>query len=93
VIDDERHLKGVITMDIIRPFMFGGKRHNLLSIQEIMIVPPVLIYLDDNMIAVIKKFDETETWILPVIDHEKLVGFISKSSILSRYRQLLKMYS
>lgn len=93
VIDDERHLKGVITMDIIRPFMFGGKRHKLLSIQEIMIVPPVLIYLDDNMIAVIKKFDETETWILPVIDHEKLVGFISKSSILSRYRQLLKMYS
>ena len=38
-------------------------------------------------------FDETNTWNLPVVDQHKFVGFISKSSVLNRYRQLLKEYS
>jgi CIC family chloride channel protein len=56
--------------------------------------PPVaLIYLNDNVGDVISRFDETHAWNLPVINDNKLVGFVSKSSILNRYRLLLQEYS
>ena len=58
-----------------------------------MIMPAVIVYPDDDMRAIIKKFDETENWYLPVVDQQKFVGFISKYTILNKYRQLLKAYS
>ena len=56
-------------------------------------MPAVIVYPDDDMRAIIKKFDETENWYLPVVDQQKFVGFISKYTILNKYRQLLKAYS
>jgi CIC family chloride channel protein len=37
-----------------------------------------------------QKFDETGAWTLPVLEKNKYLGFISKSSLLSQYRQILK---
>jgi CIC family chloride channel protein len=45
------------------------------------------------MESVMKKFDETGAWNLPVIDAGEYVGFISKSSIFSNYRNKLMDYS
>jgi len=46
------------------------------------------------MVSVINKFDETSTWVLPVVnDQNQFLGFISKSAALNKYRQLLKEYS
>ncbi len=36
-----------------------------------------------------KKFDQSGQWNLPVVDKGKYVGFISKSNILSKYRNEL----
>ncbi|MCU7522622.1 MAG: CBS domain-containing protein [Ignavibacteria bacterium] len=33
-----------------------------------------------------KKFDETGAWNLPVVNNRKYVGFVSKSSIFTKYR-------
>jgi CIC family chloride channel protein len=40
-----------------------------------------------------QKLDETHVWNLPVVGHNRLLGFVSKSGILNRYRQLLQEYS
>ena len=42
---------------------------------------------------VMKKFEETGAWNLPVIEEGEYVGFISKSSIFSNYRNKLMDYS
>ena len=40
--------------------------------------------------SVMKKFDETGAWNLPVVDNGLYIGFISKSSVFSSYRAKLK---
>jgi len=93
VINNDRQLEGVIMLDDVRPIMFNRELHEGLSIKKLMTSPPALINIDDDMRDIIKKFDETATWNLPVVADGIFVGFISKSSILNRYRQLLKEYS
>jgi CIC family chloride channel protein len=59
-----------------------------------MKIPVEVIHYNESMISVTNKFDETSTWVLPVVDDQNMfLGFMSKSSILNRYRQLLKEYS
>ena len=93
VTNDEHTLEGVIMLDDIRPVMFNKELYDKLSVQELMIPPPALIHIDDDARQIVKKFDETNTWNLPVIENGRFVGFISKSGILNRYRELLKAYS
>jgi len=93
VTDDDHVLEGIIMLDDIRSIMFNKELYDKLTVEEVMIPPPALIDIDDDARQIIKKFDETNTWNLPVIDQQKLVGFISKRSMLNQYRQLLKDFS
>jgi CIC family chloride channel protein len=93
VTDDDHVLEGIILLDDIRSIMFNKELYDKLTIEEVMIPPPALIDIDDDARQIIKKFDETNTWNLPVIDQQKLVGFISKKSMLNQYRELLKELS
>jgi len=68
VINDEQNLEGILTIDSMRPFIFDKEQYDSLNIQEMMIMPAVIVYPDDDMRAIIKKFDETENWYLPVVD-------------------------
>jgi CIC family chloride channel protein len=46
------------------------------------------------MSAVMRKFDETNAWNLPVESKDgKFLGFISKSRVYSTYRQVLVDFS
>ena len=44
---------------------------------------------DDAVEDVMKKFKESGAWNLPVVENEKYVGFISKSKLLTAYRNKL----
>ena len=39
--------------------------------------------------SVMKKFEETGSWNLPVCDNGTYVGFVSKSKLFSAYRKIL----
>ena len=55
--------------------------------------PPAQIEVGTPMEKVMKTFDETKAWNLPVVENGKYVGFVSKSKIFNSYRELLKHYS
>ena len=93
VVDNDGMLEGIIRLDDIRPVMFNNELHESLNVQKIMITPPAIININDDVRDIIKAFDETATWNLPVVNNGLFVGFISKSAILNRYRELLKEYS
>lgn len=93
VLDDEEQLVGVITLDDIRPVMFNHEMYDELDVEKVMKAPPAIVKIEDDMRDIIRKFDDTNTWNLPVVAGEKFVGFISKSTVLNQYRQLLKGYS
>ncbi|WP_370900076.1 chloride channel protein [Chryseobacterium gossypii] len=93
VVDDKKILRGVFTLDDIRPYLFGDNDMPK-SISQIMKAPPAVIYPENQPLEILQVFDDTGVWNLPVIDHSnQFIGFISKSSILMSYRQLLKEYS
>jgi CIC family chloride channel protein len=50
---------------------------------------PAIIFYNDSVEQVMQKFKESEAWNLPVVKNEKYVGFISKSKLLTAYRNKL----
>ncbi|MGE0016163.1 MAG: CBS domain-containing protein, partial [Bacteroides sp.] len=48
----------------------------------------------DSMEQVMKTFDDTKAWNLPVVDRDgRYLGFVSKSKIFNSYRQVLVHFS
>ncbi|MET3538929.1 chloride channel protein [Chryseobacterium limigenitum] len=93
VVDDAKTLRGILTIDDVRPFLFSDTDTSA-SIIKIMKAPPAIIHQENKPLEILQIFDDTGVWNLPVVDqNNKFVGFISKSSILMSYRQLLKDYS
>lgn len=94
VLDDQQHLKGILTLDDIRPVLFNKELDSDHSVAQLMKAPEAIIFPWQPLPEVVKVFDATDSWYLPVTDEENLfIGFISKSGILASYRQLLKDYS
>ncbi|MDQ0594168.1 CIC family chloride channel protein [Chryseobacterium ginsenosidimutans] len=93
VIDDYKTLRGILTLDDIRPYLFTNDEIYATIIQ-IMKAPPAVIRPENQPLEILQTFDDTGVWNLPVVDgNNKFIGFISKSTILMSYRQLLKEYS
>lgn len=92
VLDTEGHLKGVVLLDDIRNIMFRPDLYRKMHVQKFMSMPPARIDVHDPMNLVMKKFDETNAWNLPVVDDGKYVGFVSKSKIFNSYRRVLRHY-
>ncbi|UYQ95753.1 chloride channel protein [Chitinophaga horti] len=93
VLSDEGYLKGIITLDELRPVMFDPNLYDQLTAKDIMRAPISEINLSDSITDAARKFDETQAWHLPVINEGKMIGFLSKSDILMAYRQLMQEFS
>lgn len=94
IVDENRKLKGVLTLDDIRPYLFNKEIENSQTITQIMKAPPAVLHRENKPLDILQTFDDTGVWNLPVVsDTNDFIGFISKSSILMSYRQLLKEYS
>lgn len=90
VVDHEHHFKGIILLDDIRTIMFDHDMYNKVKVYDLMQSAPDVIDLSDcKMSLIMEKFQQTEAWNLPVIKHRQYVGFISKSKLLTAYRQKL----
>lgn len=93
VIDDEGYFKGVVLLDDIRNIMFRTDLYKKMHVSRFMSAAPARIELDTPMEEVMKIFDRTHAWNLPVVHKDKYVGFVSKSKIFNSYRRVLKHYS
>ncbi|BDX38559.1 chloride channel protein [Tenuifilaceae bacterium CYCD] len=93
VVTSENVFVGVVSLDDIRPIMFDTEVYESVSVNELMIVPPEYITTKESMDSVMKKFENSGAWNLPVLDGNQYVGFVSKSKIFSAYRDLLIQFS
>ncbi|MBI2722679.1 MAG: chloride channel protein [Bacteroidetes bacterium] len=89
VINDEGNLKGLITIDDIRDVMFKQELYDKISVKELMHPPRYIINEKDDISSAMKLFDESHLWNIPVVFHGKYQGFISKSTVLEKYRNIL----
>jgi len=90
VIDQDDHLVGIVSLESIRNIMFRQELYHRFNVQKLMEMPPARLSVKDPMDTVMKKFDETGAWNLPVEDEDgRYVGFVSKSKIFNSYRNVL----
>jgi CIC family chloride channel protein len=89
VITQEGKLTGVIELNSIREIMFNTELYDKVVVKELMRKPPAVIEENESMDGVMKKFDATDSWNLPVTRQGKYIGFISKSTIFNKYRSEL----
>ncbi|THD70020.1 chloride channel protein [Robertkochia marina] len=87
---ETNYLEGIILMDDLRPIMFEHKMYDEIFAQDLMNNPPTVIKIkQDKMTKVMKKFQDSGAWNLPVIKDGKYYGFVSKSKLLTAYRRKL----
>lgn len=93
VTNDDGQLLGIVLLDDIRNIMFRPDLYRRMHVKRFMSMPPAKVELGTPMDQVMKMFDNTGAWNLPVVEEGRYVGFVSKSKIFNSYRQVLKHYS
>ena len=85
-----KELVGIILLDDLRPIMFDQDLYGEVIAHDIMQPPPEVIHLEkDKMTDIMKKFQDSSAWNLPVVKNDVYIGFISKSKLLTAYRRQL----
>lgn len=90
VVDINNKLLGIVVLNNIRNIMFRQELYHRYRVENFMVAPKACINITDSMEDVMRRFDETGAWNLPVVDEEgKYRGIVSKSKMLTAYRQVL----
>jgi CIC family chloride channel protein len=93
VVDEYNILEGVVSLDDVREIMFRHELYETTFVHDLMTIPPSYIDKKENIDTVMEAFRKTGAWNLPVLDNGYYVGFISKSRIYSKYRDMLVEFS
>ena len=93
VVDQNGLLLGVVILDEIRNIMFRPDLYKKMYVSKFMSMPPARVLNTETMDMVMKTFDKTGAWNLPVVDEDgRYQGFVSKSKIFNSYRRVLRHY-
>ena len=94
VVDSKRHFQGYVALEDVRRDMFQHEMYDKMHVYNYMKSSPAYVYEDEKMDSVMKKFEKTDAWNLPVVKQDRTyIGFVSKSKIFSAYRDELKVLS
>ena len=89
VVKKNNKLLGIIYLDNIREEMFNTEHYDTVTAKEVMRKPSMVIDSSEDIFSIMKKFEESGQWNLPVVKGGIYMGFLSKSSILDKYRHEL----
>lgn len=90
VVDTQGRFLGIVLLDDVREIMFRPEKYDAVIVSELMHQPPAILRHDEPMDSVMDKFERNQAWNLPVVQDGKYLGFVSKSTILGQYRELLQ---
>ena len=89
VVDEEGQFLGIVLLDDVRSVMFDQSLYEKTTVSLFMKSAPDIIFYEDSMEKIMTKFKGSGAWNLPVIKDKKYIGFISKSKLLTAYRNKL----
>jgi CIC family chloride channel protein len=93
VINDDNDFLGVVFINDVRHIIFNHEMYDTTYVRDLMYVPDVHIELDESMESVARKFSKSRHYNIPVLDHGKYVGFVSRARVFSTYRERLRDFS
>lgn len=92
VVDKDGSFCGHVLFDDIRSVMFDRELYGD-PIEDYTVIPEYLIHPEDSMEDVVKKFQISGKYNIPVIEQGKYLGYISRANVFSTYRKTLSEIS
>ncbi len=90
VLDGAGTLLGEVDLMKIRNIMFRTELYHHFTVSQIMSQPSAVLGVEDPMEDVMKKFEQTDAFVLPVTDPEgHLIGYISRTRMYAMYRKIV----
>lgn len=90
VLDDAGSLLGEIDITKLRHIVFRTELYHHFKVKQLMSQPEATLSVNDTMEIVMKKFDQTDSAMLPVLDNENhLLGYISRTHMYTMYRKMV----
>lgn len=94
VLDVGGRLLGDIDITKIRHIVFRTELYNKFNVSQLMSHVPAVLYTNEPMEQVMKKFERSNAEYLPIVDiNNKLTGFISRTRLYTMYRKMVANFS
>ena len=94
VVDARGKFQGYVDLTDIRRDMFRTDLYATNHVYNYMRSAPEYVFQDEPMDSVMRKFEKTGAWNLPVVTQDRgYLGFVSKSKIFNAYREELRDFS
>lgn len=92
VVDKDGTFCGHVLFDDIRSVMFDQTLYNQ-PVEEFTVIPEYVIHPEDPMELVVKKFQVSGKYNIPIVENGKYLGYISRANVFSTYRKTLSEIS
>ena len=90
VLDDAGTLLGEIDITKLRHIVFRTELYHHFKVKQLMSQPEATLSVNDTMEEVMRRFDATDSAMLPVLDGENhLLGYISRTHMYAMYRKMV----
>ena len=94
VVDKRGRFQGYVSLERIRRDMFRTDLYQKNHVYNYMLSAPEYVHENEPMESVMRKFEKTGAWNLPVVGKDRVyIGFVSKSKIFNAYREELRQLS
>lgn len=95
VVDARGRFQGFVSLEDIRKDMFIPELYGKNHVYNYVRSAPEYVFEGETMESVMRKFEKTGAWNLPVVTAEdrRYLGFLSKSKIFNAYREELRDFS
>lgn len=92
VVGEDGTFEGHILFDDIRSIMFDTTKYRT-YIADIMVYPGYTINPNESMEDIVRKFEESNKYNIPVIQKGKYLGYLSRAKVFTTYQETLKKIS
>ena len=90
VLDDAGNLLGEIDITKLRHIVFRTELYHHFHVRQLMSQPEAVLSVNDTMEEVMRRFDSTDSSMLPVLDADgHLYGYISRTHMYAMYRKMV----
>lgn len=90
VVDANGMMKGMVKLSETRSLIFQTQLYDTVKISELMYMPKYYVSPHDSMEDVVRIFESSQRYNLAVIDEGKYVGFLSRATVFSDYRENIR---